>query len=60
MGKEKIKKVKNLAQQILDKAIEEDKLLKISLKKSKLSHTIGDSWMVFHPSLLKELLNEID
>lgn len=60
MRKEKIKKVKDLTQQILDKAIEEDKLLKISLKKSKLSCTIGDSWMVFHLSLLKELLNEID
>ena len=50
-------KTLNLLDQIIEVAVKEDKQQQaLALKANKASQTIGESWMVFHLKVLKELI----
>ena len=53
------KEALNLLDEILDRAIVEDEQHKQRmLKEGKGSKSLGESWMVFHLKMLKELIKE--
>lgn len=54
----KNQKIINLLDQILEQAKEDDAIHKAKNRQSKAMSTIGDSWYVFHLTLLKGLLEE--
>tara|TARA_R100000808_G_scaffold24932_1_gene59515 strand:- start:6402 stop:6584 length:183 start_codon:yes stop_codon:yes gene_type:complete len=56
---EKHELARELVSQMLDKAVEEDRLHKINaIENHKASQAIGDSWWVHHLKALDQLLSQ--
>ena len=54
-----LKNAKNLLNQIIEEAEEDDRRHKIkSIKAANGEQAIGKSWMIYHLNVLKKLLNE--
>jgi len=55
------KRIKNLLEQIIVKATSEDILNKqLALADQDYNYATGESWMLYHLKLLKELIEEND